>query len=192
MPVEQIYPTPIYYCFLDNQRQIDKELSDCIVNKTEFKMNKSWGATHFLSDPSFSENFIEDQKVDTLKSEILKHLNFYCTEIGISKLIKPKIYSSWVSLFKENNYGHIHDHGHSDISGVYYYRTSGEDGKIFFETPNPHLSTSFCYEQLSTPWEHTPIEGKLLLFPGWLKHGIRTNPTKKERISISFNISFER
>ena len=40
-------------------------------------------------------------------------------------------------------------------------------------------------------WEHKPEVGKILLFPGWLKHGINTNNTDNIRISLSFNICFK-
>ena len=31
-----------------------------------------------------------------------------------------------------------------------------------------------------------------MMFPGWLKHGVYTNTTDNTRISISFNIEFDR
>ena len=34
--------------------------------------------------------------------------------------------------------------------------------------------------------------GTLLLFPGWLKHGIRPNKTDVPRVSLSFDIIFDR
>ena len=36
-----------------------------------------------------------------------------------------------------------------------------------------------------------PTEGELILFPGWLDHGVQTNDTDDERVSVSFNIRFE-
>ena len=34
--------------------------------------------------------------------------------------------------------------------------------------------------------------GTILLFPGWLKHGIMTNETEHDRVSFSFDIIFDR
>ena len=120
--------------------------------------------------------------------EIHKHLEEYCDELGF----KMPSYRclSWFSKFEKGNYAHIHHHGHHDISGVYYYKTNGEDGKIFFETPNPFLDTQLCYRSYGETWEHKPQEGKILLFPGWLRHGVQTNETDNTRISLSFNIYF--
>jgi uncharacterized protein (TIGR02466 family) len=41
----------------------------------------------------------------------------------------------------------------------------------------------------STIWSFNNVEGELLLFPSWLKHRVEANLSKKDRISISFNIS---
>ena len=35
-------------------------------------------------------------------------------------------------------------------------------------------------------------QGGLILFPGWLKHGINMNNSDEERISVSFDITFNR
>ena len=126
--------------------------------------------------------------MNKLSKEIDKHLKEYCSEIGYE--YKRYKIDSWLSKFGKGNYAHIHHHGITDISGVYYYKTNGNDGKIFFETPNPFLDTQLCYLRYGETWEHKPQEGKILLFPGWLRHGVRTNETDNTRISLSFNIYF--
>ena len=40
----------------------------------------------------------------------------------------------------------------------------------------------------SAVWNINPSENDLLLFPGWLSHRVEPNLTKKNRISISFNL----
>ena len=92
---------------------------------------------------------------------------------------------SWFSKFENGDFGHIHSHLPWDISGCYYFKTQHDDGKIFFEDPKPHRLLF-----LSSRWEHKPIEGKMLLFPSWLQHGIHRNLTKNTRVSFSFNIFF--
>jgi len=192
MTIEKIYSTPIYYSICENKNDIQKELEDCILEKIEFKMKDGWGKTHYLSDISFSENFIQKYQLKKLETEIIFHVKKYLKDINFLKDIDFQISSSWASLFQRDNYGHIHNHGYADISGVYYFKTNNFDGDLFFQSPNPYLDTSLIYEHLSVPWEHKPIEGKLLLFPGWLRHGIKTNQTDNTRISISFNIIFDR
>ena len=188
--IESLFPTPIYYSFLDNIEDVQKEVLNC-VNNLEFEMNDRWGKTHYLSDPSFKTNLVDQYNLKIFKKNLNIHLTRYCNEIGL--LCKPyKVTSSWMSLFKKDNYGHIHHHGDVDISGVYYVKTNQEDGKIFFLCPTPCMESSFLYQDLASRWSHKPMVGKILLFPGWLSHGIETNKTDNERMSLSFNINFLR
>ncbi len=186
--IENIFPTPIYYSIVDNLQTVQEEISNCIES-IEFGINSRWGKTHYLSDPTFKTNFIQKYNLNNFKKTLDTHLTYYCSEMGLS--CKPyKITSSWMSLFRKNNYGHIHNHGYVDVSGVYYFKTNEDDGKIFFLCPTPSMESSFLYQDLAVRWEHKPIVGKLLLFPGWLSHGIQTNETDDDRISLSFNINF--
>ncbi len=34
--------------------------------------------------------------------------------------------------------------------------------------------------------------GKMVLFPAYLDHGVTTNETKEDRVSLAFNINFDR
>ena len=188
--IEYLFPTPIYYSLIDNLEEVQGELSDC-VDSIEFNINQKWGKTHHLSDPTLRTNLVYHHDLKIFRETLDVHLNRYCSESGLS--FKPyKISASWMSLFKKDNYGHIHNHGGVDVSGVYYFKTNQEDGKIFFICPTPSMETSFHYQDLAIRWEHKPMVGKLLLFPGWLSHGIQTNQTDNERISLSFNINFLR
>jgi uncharacterized protein (TIGR02466 family) len=41
------------------------------------------------------------------------------------------------------------------------------------------------------PWFSVPAEaGKVVLFESWLRHEVAPNPSKRERISISFNYNW--
>ena len=191
MSVQYVMPIPIYSVeCIDNVNEIQQEI-DSVARGVGFKHSEGWGQTHYLSDPTFKENFIEDNKLDTLKKELDKHVEKYCDELEFKKdLFSYRIESSWLSLFQKNSYGHIHDHGSSDISGVYYHKTNGDDGSIFFVSPAPSSSrpVQICNTRLTYP----PITGGLILFPGWLRHGIETNTTDNTRISLSFNYQFDR
>ena len=188
--IEHLYSTPLYYNAVNDYKTINYHI-DKIIDKVDFKTGV-WGATHAIStdfgELSTPNHILKKFGLRKLEKEIHKHLEEYCDELGF----KMPSYRclSWFSKFEKGNYAHIHHHGHHDISGVYYYKTNGEDGKIFFETPNPFLDTQLCYRSYGETWEHKPQEGKILLFPGWLRHGVRTNETDNTRISLSFNIYF--
>ena len=189
--IQPIFCTPVYSDKIDNFNKIQEELLHCVSNNIEFEYKKGWDETHFISDSTFNNDCIGQYNLINFYDELKVHLKKYCSSIGYN-LNNYKISSSWFSLFNRGNYGHLHSHGFSDISGVYYLKTNGNDGNIYFETPNPFLDSSICYRELSNTVVYKPKEGELLLFPGWLKHGISKNTTDNERVSLSFNIVVDR
>lgn len=96
-----------------------------------------------------------------------------------------------MTSFDTGEYGHIHTHPRSDMSGVYYYKTNGDDGNIFFMSGNESSKNSICFGSYSDRWIHYPVIGKIILFPSYLSHGITTNTSNSVRHSISFNVSFK-
>ena len=36
------------------------------------------------------------------------------------------------------------------------------------------------------------VAGRVYLFPSWLQHGVQTNMSSEDRISMSFNVFFEK
>jgi len=181
------FVTPIYCGRVDDYDEIQSELGSCIEN-IDFGMVSGWGSTHYLSDPTFNSNLVGDFGLDKFAKEIDKHVENYCQQINFNKG-KYKITSSWFALFKKGNYAHIHNHGSSDIAGVYYFKKSGDDGNLFFCTPNKAVDTGIIIK--NGRMVVNPSEGDFLLFPGWLDHGVQTNDTDDERVSVSFNIRFE-
>ena len=188
--IEHLYATPVYSCMVVDYQTINYHI-DKVIDKVNFYSIDKWGKTHLIST-NFTKkvNVIKELGLKKLQKEIDNHVKKYCDEIGF-EYSKYKM-TSWISKFESGSYAQIHDHGDADISGVYYYKTNGDDGKFFFESPNDHLNTSRIFmDRGGVRWEYIPHCGKMILFPGWLKHGVQTNITDNTRISISFNIKFE-
>ncbi len=185
--VEKIFHVPIYSCIIENLDEVTNELDECI-KKIEFKGVNDWGRTHLLSNINFDEDIIRKYQLNKLWSEIDKNLHTYCDDINFT--MTDYYMKSWFSLFEKNNYAHVHNHSGSDISGVFYHKTNGNDGNIVFHNFNPYFNMSRCYSNYFQSWEHKPVVGKLLFFPSWLHHGVTTNETDDTRISFSFNINF--
>jgi len=171
-----IFPIPIYSNGIENFDDIQYEINKA-AEKVNFEMRPDWGHTHYLSDITFEENFIEKYKLTNFKKELTWHMNQFHQNKNFS------IETSWMTVFKKYNYGHIHDHGEYHISGVYYFKTNSHDGDLFFESPYPLDVTRV---------QVTPQPGMLVLFPSWLKHGIQTNITDDVRMSLSFNLKLSK
>ena len=181
------FPTPIYSSQISDYDTIQTELEES-YNTIDFSMNPNWGNTHYLSDPEFRENLIIKYNLENFYKEVHNHLNNYCESIGFS-IREYFISSSWFALFKKGNYAHVHNHGDCDIAGVYYFKKVDDDGSLFFCNSSQVAECSiFKTGRITTNCS----EGDILLFPGWMDHGVETNNTDDDRISLSFNISFRR
>ena len=91
----------------------------------------------------------------------------------------------------QNHFQFEHDHtgpfSNNVLSGIYYYKTNGSDGDLVFMSPNPfQLSGISSFGDSEVRFK--PEEGKLLLFPPWLRHRVEINKTEHIRISIAFNL----
>mgnify|MGYP001159924072 FL=1 len=192
---EDLYATPIFFTILEN-KEINKQIDD-IIDDVDFNTKEGWSPTHYLSTdfkPDSDCNVIEKYNLTALQEQIDKYLIEYLKILSYGPVDDWSLggenyqLESWFSLFKKGNYAHIHSHGSADLSGVYYYKTNSKDGDIFFEPPFPQMKQSKVFYQHSSSWDHIPDPGKLMLFPGWLPHGVKTNTTDNDRISLSFNI----
>ena len=173
--IDQLFSIPVYSTQVNDFNTIQNEITKGVKN-SKFSTIPEWGRTHFLSDPTFSENWLIKHRCNTLLSEIENHVNNYKHTLGVEACVLKE---SWVALFKEHNYGHIHSHSDNKISGVYYYKVKGSKGNLFFKSKRYWQGRA----------ESTSQEGLLLLFPSDLEHGITTNTSTVSRISISFNLA---
>ena len=185
--MEHLFATKVYHSLVSDYQVINNQIEKRI-DEVDFQYVSKWGKTHLLS--GFGKDVIKEKRFDLLSKVIDKHLENYCSELNFKKIKYNR--ASWIAKFPPGDHAHSHSHMDSDIAGVYYYKTNKEDGYLYFQTPNPYLEGSLCYTNQGHRWKHSPQEGKLLLFPGWLKHGVTTNETEDTRISISFNIIFHR
>ena len=196
-----LFPTPVYAAMVDNLDVVQSEI-DGVCDKLEFIYNPNFGQTHKLSAPSFKTNVIGEHNMVNFSEQIHKHIDHYLNAIEFEQSgyfnpenpLKYDIVSSWITKFEKRDYAHIHNHGHCDISGVYYYKV-GEDkdetGDLFFQSPVPSMITSFTFNHYAYKQCQIPQEGKLLLFPAYLDHGVATNESGYDRMSLSFNILFQ-
>ena len=190
---EKIFETYIYHNIVDDPGKLNKSIDKELPN-LKFTLKQEWSNTHYLTTNFGVEDepdVIKKHNLNEVDKQISKHVKAYCQNVARQFVSIPTTRTSWFSLFQKGNYAHIHKHGFSDISGVYYYRTNGSDGDIFFETPVTETGCSKFWMNHSLTFSIPPEKGLILIFPGWLSHGVRTNTTDNQRISLSFNINYK-
>ena len=195
--IEAWWPTPIYYSFVDTtvfdqiQSEFEKVYLD-LKNNNTFQSTTGWNPNSvMLSDTTFLGSLLDDYKLEVFKTELLNHVQNFIKHYGV-ETVDLKIKQSWMTLTNKGMTSHTHSHGPTDISGVYYFKTNGEDGSIYFESTNKLMNASALFSSSGHPISYKPEVGKLILFPGFLEHGVYENITDNDRVSISFNIFVNR
>jgi uncharacterized protein (TIGR02466 family) len=100
----------------------------------------------------------------------------------------------WANINPPGAYHPTHNHPNNYLSGVYYVAVPASGSRIQFQDPRPLMI-------MPRPREFTRLtanaadaqskEGRLLIFPAWLRHNVPANDGQTERISISFNFMFK-
>ena len=185
----QAFGVNLHFEPINNKDSIQKELLSKL-DEVDFNMKEGWGETHYLSDPTFKENFLIEKGCKLFNQELENHLRSYFNVYGF-QASGYQIVSSWLTCMRKGNYAHIHDHGDCHVSGVYYIKRQPNDGDIFFTSPNPCASSNPLTSSSSRMVAKDVPEGVIMLWPGFLRHGVETCNNIEDRISLSFNINIQ-
>lgn len=179
---------PIYHHH--NPREvvsIQEEIAGVLPRYRE-RLAKAWDDTAMTSFSYEAEGrFLDDAPL--LKQYVLSHVAAFTEDLR-SPSRNIGLRSSWVNVSRKYGYQNYHSHTMSDLSGVYYYQTSGKDGLLKFRSDSTGLKNSYWSNYRDVEYE--PKEGLLILFPSFLEHAVMMNQTDFERISISFNVRLHR
>lgn len=104
------------------------------------------------------------------------------------------ITSMWVTKHEKNGYHHSHTHGNTFFAGVYYLDSDSENpagtefenvmsdfysfNRLKIYDTNRTLQSSSFQSTSEVSFER----GKLIIFPGWLRHKTQQNPGEKRYI----------
>ncbi len=88
-----------------------------------------------------------------------------------------------------------HVHPNNYLSGVYYLRTEPGADRIGFTDPRPQAAVIAPRPREPNRYNGNEAaimakEGRFILFPAWLRHGVPTNQSGQDRVSIAFNVMF--
>lgn len=103
------------------------------------------------------------------------------------------LHESWVHITREGGYHEVHSHPNCSWCGIYYL----EPGDCTLEPPNginrffPPVDLLYddagCLAYPQKPASIPPEEGKLVLFPSYVKHLAVPYRGSRDRIIVSFN-----
>lgn len=192
--LELPFATPLYTAKAGNDA-VQKEIANAMPNINFVNTPDSWGVTQQISKPAsnvlFGGDIVAEHGLTSTQAMIQHHVKVFLAMGGFPDVSIASM-QSWFTKNNKGAYSRSHDHGDADVCGTYYFKTTGEDGSIYFLSPAPAHSTNRFFANCARDVVFKPYEGGLLLFPSWLHHGVQTNTTDSTRISLSFNVFLKR
>ena len=188
--VQELFPTPIWIVDLEPVEaaalniSLKAEIERLIAPRPTIPAGSNWQTPQDLhTKPAFAE-FVK--LVETAARGVARHLQVDQYPMAIT--------GCWANVNPRGAYHPTHHHPNNYLSGVYYVAVPPPGSRIVFQDPRPSMI-------MPKPKQYTRItangadaqskEGRLLIFPAWLKHNVPSNQGQSERISISFNLMFK-
>jgi uncharacterized protein (TIGR02466 family) len=203
--IEQHFATSIFCDALFDKKKADRINKDLIdecyriqsidkIGHTWCKKNYPGGYTSYSSIPNLHErshSFISLEKI------IRKKVYQYASELKLNLGGRPLVMSDfWLNIMPTAVTHSLHLHPLSVISGTYYIQTPPGCSSIEFEDPRlpmfmaspPRQTDKFGKD--GTMISYPAQAGNVVLFESWLRHQVSSNPSKQDRISVSFNYAW--
>jgi uncharacterized protein (TIGR02466 family) len=189
-----LFPTPIFSFKLQDYQALNQQLLEVIYQLKETEKSAmrtsaplGWQSQTSLFDLPQCQSF--KHLIDAAVLETAKAIGY-----GEVKMQSERCWANVNPKYASNT---VHDHANCLFSGVYYVQTPPNSGNLTFH--DPRQARVFMQPRVSgyTPYIADSIdvevqEGVIMIFPSWLKHGVETNLSGRDRVSLSFNYVFVR
>lgn len=199
---ELYFPTFIYYKDLADSGALNDAIKPHIYARRDadqagiVRSNvQKVGAWHSQVDMHQREEYWQ------LSQRIVATVQEIFNDLGYDPTFEPALDNMWANISPKFGYNRHHVHPNALWSAVYYVQAPPEAGRIFFSDPRPQVLLLSPRYDPNKPrgaacWTEVyfqPVEGRMILFPGWLMHEVEPNTSDLEgpagdRISISFNL----
>jgi len=195
------FATPLYYARLKSSglspfvREIERQCQ--LVRKTD-PDGEAWSRENYLggftSYGSMSDLHLRNPYFAELQEAIDPHVRKFARALDMDlQGGELRMVTCWVNIMPERTTHSGHIHPLSVISGTFYVKVPRGSSAIKFEDPRltqmmaapPKLEGARPRNQQHVKLE--PKAGDVALWESWLRHEVPPNPSREERISISFN-----
>ena len=195
---EVFYATPIYFKDLENSKELNAHLLKHIKkwkkeDEKGIKRSNSLGWHSAVDMHHRKEYHPLTKELFKMQQEIYEHEGYHPNT-------EPICDNMWANVNYKYSHNKNHVHPGAQWSGVYYIKTPENCGHLWFTDPcgERHMDLPIMAENKVKPihyWRevhYQPIEGRLIMFPGWLTHEVAQNMSdlkgeKGWRVSVSFN-----
>ena len=183
----KLFPTHLFVFddfYKDSVSEMKNYISD-LWKKRDYDNNwqtKSADLQKKVEFVDFTKEIITANK--TILGKVLK---YYVEDIVITDM--------WANVLKPGEMHPPHTHSNNFLSGVWYLESDGNAG-IFFKDPRSVADIivprkSVANTDNSNLISFVSTTNRAIIFPSWFQHWVPINHSKKNRISISWNIQIK-
>ncbi len=204
MTIRALFPTLVYSRRLlagDWRAFNHRLLRECRQLEQDDESGRRWSAKNYpggyTSYNSVSRMYELSPTFDLLRRKLDRHVAAFTRALELDLEGRELTMTDcWVNIMPHRVVHGLHLHPLATISGTYYVQTPKGSPALKFEDPRldrfmaapPRRADARAENR---PWVSIPAEtGNVVLFESWLRHEVPPNPTKKDRISISFNYNW--
>lgn len=193
--VKEIFPTLIYEAEFENFESIRDDIKQKLMPL--FNNNIAQGNNYFDKDgePIFARtepNLQAQEELKPITDFINYHAKEYWKACDYTKRIDPYVMQLWANDVPPGGFTPAHNHNPVPIGGVFYVDADEDMGNLFLEDPLEIVKGKMPYDFMYKPYLYTETikvkPGKLAMFPGWMRHHVRSNMSKENRIVMGFNV----
>jgi uncharacterized protein (TIGR02466 family) len=201
MSIKPWFPTFIYDSPLQprgNQAFARALLDDCHKIRAHDRAGQRWcrknypaGYTSYGTMTNLHRTF--STFID-LEAQIRRHVNRFARRLDMNlQGARLAMTDCWVNVMSRHAVHSLHLHPLAVVSGTYYVATPPGSSRLRFEDPRLDKLMGAppkrdpCRPENRQQVSYEVAAGKLILFESWLRHEVASNPTRGERVSISFN-----
>ena len=201
MPIKPWFPTFIYDSPLQprgNDAFARALLDDCHKIRAHDRAGQRWcrknypaGYTSYGTMTNLHQTF--STFID-LEAKIRRHVNRFARRLDMNlQGARLAMTDCWVNVMSRHAVHSLHLHPLAVVSGTYYVATPPGSSRLRFEDPRLDKLMGAppkrdpCRPENRPQVSYDVAAGKLILFESWLRHEVASNPTRGERVSISFN-----
>jgi len=189
-----LFPTTVYEAQWPDFEKVQQSLIDKVM--PYFETNLAEGNDYVDSNGNdIFKRTVPNLHLQPEFKEVIDFIEYHGQEywkiMGWTTQEKPYVLQIWANDVPPGGFTPTHNHNPVAVGGVFYLDADPLKGNLQLEDPMQMIKGRMPYDWQKKPYLHTEEikvdAGKLIMFPGWLMHHVRSNRSTSNRIVIGYN-----
>jgi hypothetical protein len=158
----------------ENHNLLKEDYLDYLENHPDIQQKQTYvqaTMTHwFLHKETLQLNLFQNFAYDCIRRS-------FCPQ-DLPEYVNMRMNSIWGNIYRKGDYAKSHDHNPSKFSFVYFLKSKPNFSPLCFENDSNHGNELISVDAL---------EGRFVVFPGYIHHSVPIHTYEETRITISGN-----